>query len=84
MSAATSSTAGASSVGGFKRFWRTLKQLFYEICGALFAFLALGWLNAGFRAWTRDVSTWLVWAAIAVALFFVFFAVTSFSRARNL
>jgi multisubunit Na+/H+ antiporter MnhB subunit len=71
-------------MGGFKRFWRTLKQLFYEITGALFAFLALGWLNAAFRAWTRDVSKWLVWGAVAVALLFVFFAVTSFRRANNL
>ncbi len=84
MSAVASTSASASSMGGFKSFWRTLKQLFYEITGALFAFLALGWLNAAFRAWTRDVSKWLVWVAIAVALLFVFFAVTSFRRAKKL
>jgi hypothetical protein len=52
--------------------------------GAVFAVLALGWLNAAFRAWTRDVAYWLITIPIAVALLFVFFSVTSFRKARNL
>jgi multisubunit Na+/H+ antiporter MnhB subunit len=84
MSGATPTTATVSPMSGFKRFWRTLKQLFYEITGALFAFLAFGWINAAFRAWTRDVSKLLVWGAVAVALLFFFFAVTSFRRAKKL
>ncbi len=50
----------------------------------MFAVLALGWLNAALRAWTRDVAGWLIGLAVAVALLFAFFAVTSFRRARKL
>jgi hypothetical protein len=69
---------------GFQRLGRVLKQLFYEVVGALFAILALGWLNSAFRAWHRDVAHWLIALAVAVALLFVFFAVSSFRRARSL
>jgi len=40
-----------NSQGGFRRLWRVLRQLFHEAIGALFAVLALGWLNAALRAW---------------------------------
>ncbi|HTQ95595.1 MAG TPA: hypothetical protein VMH89_02245 [Candidatus Acidoferrum sp.] len=69
---------------GFKRLWRIVRQLFYEVVGAMFAILAFGWLNSAFRAWTRDVAHWLIALSVAVALLFVFFAVTSFRRARSL
>jgi hypothetical protein len=69
---------------GFKRLWRVLKRLFYETVGAMFAILAFAWLNLAFRAWTRDVQHWMIAASIAVALLFVFFAVSSFRRARSL
>jgi NhaP-type Na+/H+ or K+/H+ antiporter len=75
---------GAPSPRGFRRLWRVLKQLFYEAVGAMFAILALGWLNSAFRAWTRNVAYWLVAVSVAVALLFVFFAVSSFRRARSL
>ena len=52
--------------------------------GAVFAVLALAWLNAALRAWTRDVARWLIAMAVGVAAIFVFFAVTSFVRARKL
>jgi multisubunit Na+/H+ antiporter MnhB subunit len=61
-----------------------LKQIFYEAVGAIFAILAFGWLNSAFRAWTRDVAHWLIAVSVAVALLFIFFAVTSFRRARSL
>ena len=70
--------------GGFRRLWRALKQLFHEVMGAVFAVLALGWINAVFRAWTRDVAYWLIALAVSVAGLFVFFAVTSFLRARRI
>jgi hypothetical protein len=80
--------AGGASVpqqqGGFRRFWRALEQLFQEMVGAVFAVLALAWLNAAFRAWTRDVAHWLIAIAVAMALLFVFFAVTSFRRSRRI
>jgi glycerol uptake facilitator-like aquaporin len=83
-----STTAGAASASqqqsGFRRLWRVLRQLFHEVVGALFAVLALAWLNAAFRAWTRDVARWLIGIAVSMALLFVFFAVTSFRRARKL
>lgn len=69
---------------GFKRLWRVLKQLFYEVVGALFALLAFAWFNYAFRAWTRDVAHWLIAVSVGVALLFVFFAVSSFRRARSI
>jgi galactitol-specific phosphotransferase system IIC component len=74
----------AAEVRGFKRLWRVAKQLFYEVTGATFAILAIGWLNYAFRAWTRDVARWLIAVTLLVAILFVFFAVTSFRRARQL
>lgn len=69
---------------GFRRLWRVVKQLFYEAVGALFAILAFAWLNMALRAWTRDLAHWLIAVSIAVALLFVFFAFSSFRRARSL
>jgi len=68
---------------GFRRLWRVLRQLFYEVVGAIFAVLAFAWLNLAFRAWTRDVARWLIGVSIGVALLFIFFAVTSFRRASR-
>jgi hypothetical protein len=84
MSTAAGATAAPQQQGGFRRLWRVLRQLFHEAIGAVFAVLALGWLNAALRAWTRDVARWLIGLAVAVALLFVFFAVTSFLKARKL
>jgi sulfite exporter TauE/SafE len=69
---------------GFRRLWRTIKQIFHEVVGAMFAVLAFGWLNSAFRAWTRDVAHWLIALAVAVAGIFVLFAVSSFRRSRQL
>jgi hypothetical protein len=69
---------------GFRRLWRTVKQIFHEVVGAMFAVLALGWLNSAFRAWTRDVAHWLIVLAVAVAAIFVLFAISSFRRSRQL
>jgi hypothetical protein len=84
MSTAAGTATAPHEQRGFRRLWRVLRQLFHEIVGAVFAVLALGWLNAAFRAWTRDVARWLIGVAVAVALLFVFFAVTSFRRARKI
>ena len=70
--------------GGFSRVWRTLKQLFHEVTGAVFAVLAFAWLNAAIRAFTRDTAYWLVTVAGIVAAAFAFFALTSFRHARKL
>jgi NhaP-type Na+/H+ or K+/H+ antiporter len=75
---------GSPELRGFKRLWRVTKQIFYETVGAIFAILALGWLSSAFRAWSRDVAPWLIAVTIAVALVFIFFAVSSFRRARSL
>jgi hypothetical protein len=84
MSTAASATNAAQNQGGFRRLWRALRQLFHEIVGAAFAVLALGWLNTALRAWTRDAARWLIALPVGVALLFVFFAVTSFRKARRL
>jgi hypothetical protein len=83
MSSAASSQA-APRQGGFHRFWRALKQLFLEVAGACFAVIGVTWLNMALRSWTRDMSHWLVAAAVVFALLFFFFAVSSFRRARKL
>ena len=80
----TTVTAAGASPQGFRRLWRALRQLFHEVMGALFAVLSFGWLNAAYRAWSRDVARWLIAIAVLLALLFVFFAVTSFRRARKL
>jgi len=84
MSTAAGTATRSPEPRGFQRLWRALKQIFYEAVGAIFAILAFGWLNSAFRAWTRDVAIWLIGVAIGVALLFVFFAVSSFRRARSL
>jgi hypothetical protein len=84
MSALASASTVSPRQGGFRRFWRALRQLFHEMIGALFAVLAVAWLNAAFRAWTRDAARWLIGLAVAIALLFVFFAVSSFRKSRKL
>ena len=69
---------------GFARLWRTLKQLFHELVGAVFAVLALAWLQSALRAWTRDGARWLVATAFFVALVMAAFSFTSFWRARRI
>jgi hypothetical protein len=68
---------------GFSRLWRTLKQLFHEVVGAIFGVLAFAWLNAAIRAWSRDAAYWLVAIAGLVGGLFLFFAVTSFRLSRK-
>ena len=84
MSTAANAAASPAEQGGFRRFWRAMKQLFHEVMAGFFAVLALGWSNAAFRAWSRDVARWVVGVAVGMALLFVFFAVTSWRKARKL
>jgi hypothetical protein len=84
MSSAASLPGAGVKRAGFSRLWRTLKQLFHEVVGAIFAVLALAWLNAAIRAWSRDAAYWLVAIAALVGGLFLFFAVTSFQRARKI
>ena len=80
---ATVAQPSTNQTGGFRRLWRVLKQLFHEMTGAVFAVLALAWANAAVRAYTRDVASWLIAIAVAVAALMAFFACTSFRRARR-
>jgi hypothetical protein len=84
--AATSPTvASVPPQGAWARLKRTLKVLFYEVTGALFAVLALAWLNLTIRGYlTRDASRWFLAIPLVVAAMFIFFAVSSFRRARKL
>ena len=84
MSTSASAATTPQQKGGFRRLWRALRQLFHEVIAGFFAVLALSWLNAALRAWTRDAAGWLIGIAVAVALLFVFFALTSFRKARKL
>ena len=74
----------AAAKGGFARFWRTLRQIFHELVGGVFAVLALVWVQSAIRAWTRDVAHWLVFAACGVAIVLGIFAWTSFRRSRQI
>jgi len=76
--------ASANGPRGFARFWRTLKQLFHEVVGGVFAVVSLAWLQSAIRAWTRDVAHWLVAVAFGMAVLLAVFAWTSFRRAREL
>ena len=78
------SSPATPELRGFRRLVRTIKQIFYEVAGAMFAILAFAWLNLAFRGWTRDVARWWLVLSIALALLFVFFAFSSFRRARQL
>ena len=84
MSTVAGSASRQAEPRGFRRLWRVLKQLFHEALGAIFALLALGWLNMALRAWSRDATYWLIGISIGVGLLFVGFSVTSFRRARQL
>ena len=84
MSTVANAATAPQQQGGFRRFWRTLRQIFHEVTAAVFAVLALAWLNAALRAWNRDTAHWLIAVAIAVAFLFVFFAVTQFRKSRKL
>ena len=84
MATVAGATNAAESQGGFRRLWRALRQLFHEVVGAVFAVLALGWLNAAIRSWSRDTARWLIAIPVGVALLLGFFAVTSFRKARRL
>jgi hypothetical protein len=68
---------------GFRRFWLALKQLFHELVGALFAVLALFWLQNAFRAWSKDAAHWLVGASAFLAILMTAFSFTSFRSARR-
>ena len=83
--ATTTPTVARAPQSGFARLWRTLKQLFYEVTGAVFAILAVAWLNLTLRAYaTRDAARWFLALPFLVAALFIFFAISSFRRARKL
>jgi hypothetical protein len=69
---------------GFHRFWLALKQLFHEMVGAVFAVLALFWLQNAFRAWSRDAAHWLIGGSVFLTVLMVVFSLTSFRSARRL
>jgi hypothetical protein len=83
MSSTATAPAAQRKEGGFRRVWRALHQLFLEVMGGLFAILAVAWLSAAVRTWSRDATHWMTGAAVGVALLFAFFALTSFRRARK-
>jgi hypothetical protein len=84
MPAPAQSSSSSTELRGLGRLWRTIKQVFYEVMGAMFAVLALGWFNSAFRAWTRDAAHWLIGVVVAFAGIFLYFAISSFRRSRQL
>ena len=85
MAATSPIVTSAPRQGAWARLKRTLKVLFYEVAGAVFAVLALAWLNLTIRGYlTRDAAPWLLAIPLCVAAMFIFFAVSSFHRARKL
>ena len=85
MAATSPIVTSAPRQGAWARLKRTLKVLFYEVAGAVFAVLALAWLNMTIRSYlTRDATRWFLAVPLFVAALFIFFAVSSFRRARKL
>jgi hypothetical protein len=84
MAATNLAPAASAERSGFGRFWLALRQLFHELVGAVFAVLALAWVQSAIRAWTRDGARWLVATAFVVATVMAVFSFTSFRRARRL
>jgi hypothetical protein len=81
---ASATAAASSGPRGFRRVWRVLRQLFHETAAAIFAILAVAWVNYAIRAWTRDGVLWLVATSFGLAALFAFFAITSFRRSREI
>ena len=84
MSAAGTVTGQVPRVHGFRRFWLALKQLFHEVIGAIFAVLAMFWVQNAVRAWSRDGARWLIGAAVFLALVMALFSFTSFRAAKRI
>ena len=85
MAATSPTVTSVPRQGAWARLKRTLKVLFYEVAGAVFAVLALGWLNLTIRGYlTRDAAKLFLAVPLVVAVMFIFFAVSSFRRARKL
>jgi hypothetical protein len=84
VSTSVPATSAPTAPRGFKRVWRVLRQLFHETAAAIFAILAVAWINYAFRAWTRDAVPWLVAISFGLAAMFTFFAITSFQRSRKI
>ena len=76
--------ASAQTVTGFRRVWRTLRQLFHEVAAAIFAILAFAWVNYALRSWHGDAAGWLFGISLCLAAMFAFFALTSFRRSRRI
>ena len=77
-------TQRVSKRSGFRRFWIALKQLFHELIGAIFAVLALFWVQNALRAWSRDGARWLIGGAAFLAVLMAAFSYTSFRSAKRL
>ena len=85
MAATSPIVTSAPPQSAWARLKRTLKVLFYEVAGAVFAVLALAWLNLTIRGYlTRDAALRFLAIPLSVAAMFIFFAVSSFHRARKL
>jgi len=83
MSTQASNALPPPQARGFKRLWRTLRQLFHEVIGALFGLFALLWAQNAFRAWTKDIPRWVSVLSLAFAVLMAVFAWTSFRRAKQ-
>jgi hypothetical protein len=83
MAATNAAPAAPGQRSGFGRFWLALRQLFHELVGAVFAVLALAWVQSAIGAWTRDGARWLVATAFVVAAVMAVFSFTSFRCARR-
>ena len=63
--------------------WRAVRELFYEVTGALFFIIALSAVQSAWRAWHRGAGRWLVGVSAGYALLMVLFGVLSFRDSRR-
>ena len=89
MAATSPTVTSAPPQGAWARLKRTLKVLFYEVAGALFAVLALAWLNLVGLLTVMVVrrleftSLWCAYAAVVSVVVYFFFRNSRPDRPAN-
>ena len=72
-----------SAASGFlQTIARVVRELFYEITGALFAVFAVAGAASTWREWQRG-ATWLAALGVGFTVMMAWFAFTSFLRSRR-
>ncbi len=66
-----------------RTWWRVIRQLFYELTGALFGLFSIYGAMAAWRQWHHTRVLWLVGIAAGYAVMMAAFAFVAFRSARR-